>query len=137
MKYFIDTNIFIYSFDSSSALKQKKAKALIYQALSDRLGVTSIQVVQEFFNVALRKFRIPLNTSDAKYYLESVLKPLCEVYSDLELIKEALSLQERFKTSWFDSIIIASALTAGCTTLYSEDFQSGQKIAGVTIVNPF
>jgi predicted nucleic acid-binding protein len=136
-KYFLDTNIFVYSFDPSSPQKQARAQKLVSGALEDDRGVISFQVVQEFLNVATRKFKIPLDHRDCALYLRSVLAPLCEVYPDVDFYREALDIQERWRLSFYDSLIVAAAIEAGCETLLSEDLQHGMKIRNLTIEDPF
>jgi predicted nucleic acid-binding protein len=136
-KYFLDTNIFIYSFDLSAKKKQKKAQDLINEALSTEKGVISYQVIQEFLNVSTRKFKVPLNLFDAKIYLEEVLIPLCEVDSTAELYHYALDIQEHGRFSFYDSLIIAGASRSGCSILYSEEMQNNRTIGNVVIKNPF
>ena len=136
-KYFLDTNVFVYSFDSAAPKKQEVAKSLIRKALTDRRGVTSIQVVQEFFNVAVSKFKKKLSIADARLYLESVFKPLCETYTDIGLVRSALTIHQEVRYSWYDSLIVAGAITSGCTILYSEDLQDGRRFEGLEIENPF
>ena len=56
-RFFLDTNIIVYSFDSNAVEKQKKARELIAESLSSGNGIISVQVVQEFLNVATKKFK--------------------------------------------------------------------------------
>ena len=136
-KYFIDTNIFIYSFDKSVPLKQNKAKKLISDGLYSFNGCISYQVIQEFLNVATQKFDVPLSREDCEKYIISVLEPLCEIYSSIELFKDALEIQEGWKYSFYDSLIISAAIKANCRILYSEDLQHNQHIRDLVIKNPF
>jgi predicted nucleic acid-binding protein len=136
-KYFLDTNIFVYSFDSRYPDKQSRAGELIKTALEDGSGCISYQVVQEFLNVATRKFALPLTPAHASAYLATILEPLCEVFSSINLYREALEIMERWQHSFYDSLIIASAIASDCRTLYTEDLQHGQKIRNLRIVNPF
>jgi predicted nucleic acid-binding protein len=136
-KYFIDTNIFVYCFDDREPDKKTKALNLIADALQTGNGVISTQVMQEFLNVAIRKFSVPLNTDDTKIYLQKVLNPLCQVFPDLGLYIEALNISEKTGYSFYDSLILASALASGCSILYSEDFQNGQQIENLKIIDPF
>ena len=94
-------------------------------------------MVQEFLNVATQKFVKPLGESDALLYLDRVLGPLCEVLPTLDLYRRAIGLASRWKYSFYDSLIIASALQSECRIIYSEDLQHGQKVEGVMLVNPF
>ena len=135
--YFIDTNIFVYSFDDSQPQKRDIALALIANALQTESGIISWQVVQEFLNVATRKFKTPLSGEDAKLYLQKVLNPLCMIFPGSELYGNALEIMGQTGYSFYDSLILAGAKSGGCTILYSEDLQNGQLIDGVRIVNPF
>lgn len=135
--FFLDTNIFVYTFDHSAPVKQKKALHLIERALTSGAGVISYQVIQEFLNVSTRKFQVPLRVFDAKTYLEEILLPLCTVYSSPELYHYALDIHDHSQFSFYDSLIVAGAIRAGCSTLYSEDMQHGRKIGPVKIINPF
>ena len=136
-RYFLDTNIFVYTFDDREPKKKARAQELVSDALSHRRGIISFQVVQEFLNVATRKFAQPLSSSDARVYLDRVLGPLCEVLPTLDLYRSALGLAERWKFSFYDSVIIAAAIQGECEILYSEDLQHRQSVEGVSVVNPF
>ncbi|MBI5448151.1 MAG: PIN domain-containing protein [Gammaproteobacteria bacterium] len=135
--YFLDTNIFIYSFDAKFPKKQSKAQQLINDGLNSEKGMVSSQVIQEFLNVATKKFIKPLSMVDAELYLSSVLLPLCKFYPDCEFFHKTLRIKSRFKFSFYDSLILTAAIESNCSLLYSEDFQDSQKIMNLTIKNPF
>ena len=136
-KFFLDTNILFYSFDASQPQKQKIARNLIKVGLDDDTGSISYQVIQEFLNVATRKFAVPLSHKDSRIFLTTVLEPLCEVYASIDLYHRALELTEQWKFSFYDTLIIAAALQNNCSLLYSEDLQDGQNIHELKIINPF
>jgi predicted nucleic acid-binding protein len=136
-KYFIDTNIFIYSFDTENPQKNDIAKKLIANALENGTGIISYQVIQEFLNVATQKFIKPLTFKDAQRYLNVVLEPLCEVFTSTELFHKALEIMDRWRFPFYDSLIISAALQADCVTLYTENMQHNQAIRNITIKNPF
>ncbi len=136
-RFFLDTNIFVYSFDRSSAAKSQRALQLISRAAATRKGIVSYQVVQEFFNLALRKFAQPMTVAEAEQYLSAVFRPLVAVQSSPALISEALSLTGRHRLSWYDALIVAAAIEGGCGILYSEDLQDGQRFGELKIENPF
>lgn len=136
-KFFLDTNLFVYSFDTRQPEKQKRALALIESALQSDLGIISTQVIQEFLNVATRKFSVPLGHADCIAYLKTVLLPLCEVYPDPGLYEASLEIRKETGYSFYDSLILAGALHGGCEVIYSEDLQDGQEIRGLRIQNPF
>lgn len=135
-KFFLDTNILVYSFDSTSPTKREIAKELIKYAHKEN-GCISFQVIQEFLNVATLKFEVPLKTTDAQNYLTKVLYPVCEVFPSESLYFRALEIMDRWKFSFYDSMIIASAMESECTILYSEDMQHNLEIFNLKIVNPF
>ena len=129
-KVFIDTNIVIY------ALGQTSTKTALAAPLFTEHPTISTQVLSETANVALRKLALPIaETRKLITTLESlcrveVIKPAC--------IHRAIDIVERYGFSWFDSLIVATALEAGCDTLYTEDLQHGQVIEGkLTVINPF
>lgn len=136
-RYFLDTNILVYTFDSSSPKKQAVAIELVRNALEKRCGIISYQVVQEFINVALRKFSKPMSTLDAGFYLTKVLQPLCEVFPDINLYSQALIIKEEISCSFYDALIISSAQAGDCKILYSEDLQDSVVIRNIRIENPF
>ena len=136
-RFFLDTNIFVYSFDASSPKKAAQAQKLIRNALATGGGIVSYQVVQEFFIVALRRFSKPMSSLDAEQYLSTTFRPLLAVHSSPALYGEALRIGARLKLPWYDSLIVASAIEGECGVLYSEDFQDGQQIGSLTLSNPF
>jgi predicted nucleic acid-binding protein len=136
-RFFLDTNIFVYSFDANAPKKAAQATKLIRKGIETRGGIVSYQVVQEFFNVALRRFVKPMSSVDAEQYLSTTFRPLLAVHSSLALYGQALRIGTRFRLAWYDSLIVASAIEGQCNVLYSEDFQDGQKIESVSISNPF
>lgn len=136
-EFFLDTNVFVYTFDRQEPDKQARARRLVERALGTGDGVVSSQVVQEFLNVALQKFERPLSEEQALRYLREVLDPLCLVFPSISLYETAVSLRRRWRFSFYDSLIVAAALESKCNVLYSEDFQDGQEIESLTIVNPF
>jgi predicted nucleic acid-binding protein len=136
-RFFLDTNIFVYSFDRTAKAKSQFAAQLIKQALTTQKGMISFQVVQEFLNVALRRFSPPMPAADAEQYLNSVLHPLVAVHSSNRLYGEALHLQNRYQLSWYDSLIVGAAIHAECDLLLTEDLQHGQKFGTLHVENPF
>jgi predicted nucleic acid-binding protein len=130
-KISLDTNILVYLFDKNLA-----AKNIIADNLVENNSVISAQVVSEFLNVSKRLLKIPKLT---------LLKMCNEVFRNCIIIpttQQTLDMAEeliaRYDLQLFDSIIVAAALQANCTTLYSEDIHHGLIINGtLTILNPF
>jgi len=136
-RFFLDTNIFVYSFDTKNAAKAHKARQLVREGVATGKGIVSYQVVQEFFNVALKRFEKPLTAAEAEQYLSIVFRPLLAVQSSTALFSQALDLYDKHHLAWYDSLIIAAAIESECSFLYSEDFQNGQQFGKVRIKNPF
>jgi len=134
---FLDTNILVYSFMPDNRAKRDKARGLVAQALERQDGVISFQVVQEFLNVATRKPQRRMSQAEAQQYLAQVLMPLCEVWPTASLYSDALSVADETGWSFYDSVIVSSALAAGCGAVLTEDLQTGRLIRGLEIRNPF
>jgi predicted nucleic acid-binding protein len=136
-KYFLDTNVIVYSVDLTAPLKRRRARELVTEGTVSKLGVISYQVVQEFVNVALRKFQSVVAPSDIDEFLRGVMFPLMSVPSSPWLFLDALRLRDTNQLSWYDSLIIAAALQGGCKILYSEDLQDGRRFGNLVVENPF
>ncbi len=137
-KVFLDTNIFVYSIDSSAELKQKRdvARELVMTHIRDESGVISIQVLQEFFQVATRKIETPISIDDALEYMQYMAN-LQIVAPDLDMVVSAARLHQKHSLSFWDSLIVQAAKTADCANILSEDLQDGLRLDGLTIRNPF
>jgi predicted nucleic acid-binding protein len=136
-RYFLDTNIFVYSLDPVDPRKARIAEELVTRGVGSRLGVISYQVVQEFMNVSLRQFRATMTVTELELYFFKVLLPMMTIPSSSGLFLEALRLQATGQIAWYDSLIVAAALQGGCKILYSEDMQQGRRFGDLAIQNPF
>jgi predicted nucleic acid-binding protein len=136
-KYFIDTNIFVYSLDPVDPRKARIAEELVTRGVGSRLGVISYQVVQEFMNVSLRQFRATMTVAELELYFFKVLLPMMTIPSSSGLFLEALRLQKANQIAWYDSLIVAAAIQGGCNVLYSEDLQDGRRFGDLVVQNPF
>lgn len=126
---FFDTNILVYLI-SAQSVKRDRAKAV----MAGR-GTINVQVLNEFVAVASRKYRVPWPTIRE---VLSTIKAVCHVDPlSIKTHDRAVTLAERYRFGIYDSLIIAAALEAGCSVLYSEDMQHSQIIEGLTILNPF
>ena len=132
---FIDTNIFVYLFDETDLLKRRRAETLVRDSLVNRTGCISYQVVQETLSVLIQ--RLDVSTELATQLLDDVLVPLWQIDPTPMLYRRGLHVQTRYGFSFYDSLIVAAALEAGCTRLYTEDLQHGQRIGQLTIEDPF
>jgi predicted nucleic acid-binding protein len=134
---FIDSNLFIYLFDETNPGKRDTAQQIIYQGLASGTVVISSQVVQETLHVLTRKLKPGMTEEKAHQFLDLVLRPLWRSLPTPELYHHTLTIQARYGYSFYDALIIAAALEAGCVRLYTEDLHHGQRIEGLTIENPF
>ena len=127
---FFDTNVLVY-LASGDAAKADRAEATVARG-----GAISVQVLNELANVARRKMQMSWTDTRA---LLSALRGLLTVHPlTLETHETGLGLAERYGLSTYDAMIAASALHAGCDTLWSEDMQHGMRLSeGLRIVNPF
>ena len=132
---FIDSNIFIYLFDETDADKRRAAETLVQEALETGTASISFQVVQETLNTLTRK--LGATQDDARRFMDAVLVPLWRIMPSRALYARALELRERYRFSFYDSLIIAAALEGGCTRFYSEDLQHGQRVEQLVVENPF
>ena len=129
MNAFIDTNVLIYA--QGAGAKSETARRAILAG-----GVISVQVLNEFAAVLRRKFRLEWDEiADALVDVCTALGPVRPL--DVETHLHALALARSHGFSFYDALIVASALAAGCDTLLTEDLQAGRRLDGLTVVNPF
>ena len=132
---FIDSNVLIYLFDDTDTRKSQRAEDIVRRSLETGRGCISYQVVQETINVVTRKLNA--TREDAREFLDVVLAPLWRVNPTRSLYRRGLDLRQRYGFSFYDSLIVAAGLEAGCRTLFTEDLQHGQRVEGLTVVDPF
>jgi predicted nucleic acid-binding protein len=128
---FFDTNVFVYAVVQGDPRSQK-AEELIAEG-----GTVSVQVLNEFADVVRRKAKMPWD--GVRFAIENI-QALCPdpLPITLDTHREASTIAEKYGYRIYDALIVASALEARCTILYSEDLQDGQVISGkLTIRNPF
>ena len=133
---FVDTNVLLYAHDASETLKQPIARALLERLWSDRSGVLSTQVLQEFYVVATRKFQPPMHRMEARE-LVALYATWSVRQVDIEMILDAAALEASAQLSFCDALIVEAARRAWAMRLVSEDLQAGRQIAGLAIENPF
>ena len=131
-KCFVDSNIWIYSFADDDPVRKAKADELIANTPSK---VVSWQVVNEVCAVLLRKKSVD------EAFVRTAAKLICEscelVDFNVSLLEAASHLRTRHSISFWDSLVVAAAIAAGCSTLFSEDMQHGKKYGRMTIRNIF
>lgn len=131
---FVDANVFVYARDPREAIKQQRAVEWIAFLWRERRARTSVQAIAEFYAVSTRKLGVErdLATSDAESYFEWRPQPVNE-----ELIEQAWDVEQRYKLSWWDSMIVAAAQMQECGILLTEDLQDGAVLGAVRVRNPF
>ena len=136
MRSFIDTNVVVYLFDNAASAKQVRARQLLQEEVSFGRAILSTQVIQEFFVTVTRKLAKPLTYAAAASAVEHLCAmPIVTVNPDL--IKTAIRRSESDVVSFWDALIIETALSCGATTLWTEDLQNGRQIDNLSIRNPF
>jgi predicted nucleic acid-binding protein len=129
-KVFLDSNLLVYY--ATEPIKQ----TLIVDILEQSYEVfISTQCLNEFVNVCLKKRFLSVEQTKLAIYSFGLL---CDIYKPNEnTIRKALDIHLRYQYSFYDSLIVATALECSCEVLYSEDMSNGQVIEGLQIVNPF
>jgi predicted nucleic acid-binding protein len=135
-KVFVDTNVIVYAYDKDAGEKHRVAVNIMKDLWRSGLGTISTQILQEFFVTLTKKISAPLAISVARETIRR-LSRWDVVLIDVDTIISATELQERYKYSFWDSLIIAAAAAGGATTILSEDLADSQTIKGITIKNPF
>lgn len=136
MATFVDTNILVYAEDRDAGTKHAIARILIAELWRSKQGVLSEQVLQEFFVTVTRKLPRPLDPGKAFLIVEQYLTwRIVENTGTLLLAAIRRSLDSQ--VSFWDSLILEAALIERCDRLLTEDLNNGQRIEGLTIVNPF
>jgi len=133
---FFDTNILVYAYDSHLPDKQQKAQNIILSGVREGNGVLSTQVLGEFFMVVTKKINKPLPVRDAREIIKYMGRMKVQEI-DVLLVERALDTLERYKISYWDSLIISAAERAQCNRILSEDLNAGQIYHGIEITNPF
>jgi len=135
-RFFVDTNLLVYAYDSSAGKKWKTSSEVLSLLWSHRTGVLSTQVIQELFVGLTQKVKNPIPPAAAKDIVSDLLRwPL--VVNDGGNILRAIDLQIKYHFSFWDSLILQAAMTSKSEFLLSEDFQDGEVIESVAIINPF
>jgi predicted nucleic acid-binding protein len=129
---FLDTNILVYVYSETEPEKQRIARILVLEDVSH----ISTQVLQEFSNTLNKKFK--KSWPEIAEAVREVAKGSFVNVNNEATIQQAIKIAEKYKFSFYDSLIITAALECKCSTLYSEDMNHGQLIESqLTIVNPF
>ena len=132
---FLDTNILIYAHDRSAGVKHDRARELIERLWTSGEGVLSTQVLQELCINLRRKVARPLPTEDIRRLIQDYLSWEIIVNTP-ESVLQALDIEARYKTSFWDALVLQAAEASGAMILYSEDLSVGQHYGSIQVVNP-
>ena len=136
MSCFFDTNVLVYAVDARVPRKQRIALDLYAQALKSQNFVISTQVLIEFYNATTKGQQPMLKPHEAQMQLAALTRQYV-VPTTAAMVVSASALVERYRLQWWDALLLEAALSVGANTLYSEDFQHGQRFDDLTVVNPF
>jgi predicted nucleic acid-binding protein len=131
---FVDSNVLLYALDQTDLVKQEAAQTWRRTLWMNGLGRLSFQVLSEFYVNAIRMQ--PSAHSDVRAEIRDLLawNPLV---TDAEILELGWKIQDRYRLSYWDALIVAAAKAASCRYLLTEDLQAGQKLDGIEVVNPF
>jgi len=136
VKVFVDTNILVYCRDASEPEKQQKAMAWMSHLWKTQTGRLSFQVLIEFYETVTHKLQPGMDTQSARDDVRSlfVWHP---IPVDANVIQGAWLIQDRFKLSWWDSLIVSASQIVDCRYLLTEDLKGNERFGNVRVINPF
>jgi predicted nucleic acid-binding protein len=134
-KCFVDTNILVYAHDRSAGVKHQRAQMLLEQLWDSGQGVLSTQVLKELCVNLRRKASQPLPVEEVRQLIRDY--STWEIVTNTaESVLQALDIEMRYKTSFWDALIFQAAESSGASILYSEDLATGQRYGAIQVVNP-
>jgi len=131
---FVDTNVFVYAADAGDPEKQRKASLWLSELWKSHIGRISFQVLQEFFVTVTHK------KPDAREQARAQVRDLLvwrPIITNASILERAWRIQDRYKLSFWDALIVSAAKSADCHWLLTEDLHANQSLDGVTVINPF
>lgn len=134
-KAFVDTNVLMYAHDIAGGAKHQIANTVLRKLWRERTGVISVQVLQEFYINVTRKIPVPLSKEAARQIVASYAI-WCTETTAAE-ISAAFRIEDESQLGFWGALIVSSAAKSGASRILSEDFNAGQRIAGLVIENPF
>jgi len=134
--FFLDTNVLVYARDASESEKQPIAARWIDFLWKSKRGRISFQILNEYYVTVTKKLKPGRSPTLARQDVSALFTwaPLPATSGSLE---RAWQLQDKYSISWWDSLIVASAIEAGCSYLVSEDLQENLLIDQLRVINPF
>jgi predicted nucleic acid-binding protein len=133
---FVDTNILVYAHDLSAGEKRVRARDLLRELWQSGNGCLSIQILQEFYVNVTQKVALPLDPDVAARIIADL--SVWQVHRPgVQDVLDAIQVQDRYQLSFWDAMMVSSAIQLGCQRIWSEDLNSGQAYGTVTVTNPF
>ena len=132
---FLDTNVLVYAYDPGDPHKQRIAQGLVRKALAGEF-LASTQVLAEFAATLLHKTVPAARPEDVTAVLDA-LGPIRVVVCDRDVVRRAVEVRAHYGLHFYDGVIVAAAERGGCTRIWSEDLNAGQKYLGIPVENPF
>jgi predicted nucleic acid-binding protein len=135
VKTFVDTNVLMYAHDFAAGTKHQIADSVLRELWNEQAGVLSVRVLQEFYVNLTRKIPVPLAKETARRVVSNYACWCTE--TTCAEISAAFRIEDESRISFWDALIVSSAAKSGATRILSEDFNAGERIAGIVIENPF
>lgn len=135
-KIFIDTNILVYAYDLDAGIKHETASKTVSELWETKSAIISTQVLQEFYITLTKKIPKPLAGNTVRGIIMSYLSWEI-IVNEPKLILQASEIEETYKISFWDALIVAAAFSGNAGTILTEDLNHGQYIEGILINNPF
>jgi predicted nucleic acid-binding protein len=133
---FVDTNVLVYAFDRSADTKHAVAQELLRRLWQDRTGCVSVQVLQEFYTTVTRKISRPIPGPEALELVHDFTMWTTHA-PDAGDVEAAIRLHQALQFSFWDAMVVHSALRLRCSILWSEDLTHGQRMHDLQVLNPF
>jgi len=135
-RIFIDTNILVYGHDVDAGQKHQIARSTLVELWEQRTGVMSVQVLQEFYVTMTRKVLRPLPSNKVRNIIQDYFSWHIEMNDPLSVLV-ASRIEENYRISFWDALIVTAASKANVSKILTEDLQAGRLIEGILIENPF
>ncbi|MGB8425939.1 MAG: PIN domain-containing protein [Desulfobacterales bacterium] len=135
-KVFVDTNVLVYSRDASEPQKQEQAAAWMAHLWRTKTGRLSYQILQEYYITVTAKLQPGLDPESARQEIRALLAWRPIVLDD-RVMENAWHVQDNFKVSWWDALVVSAAQLTDCRYLLTEDLQENQMFGSLRVTNPF
>ena len=133
---FVDTNVLVYALDGSAGTKHTMARDLLQRVWQDRTGCLSVQVLQEFYVTVTRKIPRPIPSPEALELVHDLMAWTVHT-PDAGDVEAAIRLHQALQFSFWDAMVLHSALRLQCAVLWSEDLTHGQQVQDLVVMSPF